>query len=112
MILLAIGIISLVYIFLLLISFTYSCGGWDKSCGLCWIGIVQSPLIIIDWIISKIKNMIKGNKNDSDLKADVKKVHVVHKRNLPDDVKEFFKKSKYDLYWAIEFENIRYANSY
>lgn len=48
--------------------------------------------------------------NDSDFKADVAKVHVVHRRNLPEDVKEFFKDSKWDLYFAIEFKNVRYAN--
>ena len=43
------------YFMLLLLSFTYSCGGWDKSCGLCWVGIVQFPLILIDWFIGKIR---------------------------------------------------------
>ena len=68
----------------------------------------------IDRISWDIKELILvpgyGNCNSFDLKADVQKVHVVHRRNLPKDIKEFFNKSKWDLYWAIEFENVRYIN--
>jgi hypothetical protein len=52
--------VVMIYLILLLTSFTYSCGGWDKSCGICWVGIVQAPLIIIDWLIDKVK----GDKKD------------------------------------------------
>ncbi len=57
-ILLILGMLVMIYIVLLVISFHFSCGGWDKSCGLCWVGIVQAPLILIDWIVEKVK--VKG----------------------------------------------------
>jgi hypothetical protein len=43
------------YLILLFRSFSYSCGGWDKSCGLCWVGIVQAPLMLFDYLLDKIK---------------------------------------------------------
>lgn len=55
MIWIIIGISILIYIILLLISLTFSCGGWEKGCGLCWVGIVQLPLILIDEIITKVR---------------------------------------------------------
>lgn len=48
-----------IYFVLLMISFTYSCGGWCNDCGICWIAIVQFPLKSIDWIIHKLKRDIK-----------------------------------------------------
>ena len=49
-----VGIVA--YLCLLMISFTYSCGGYSiKDCGFCWVGIVQSPLDFVGWIVSKIK---------------------------------------------------------
>jgi hypothetical protein len=50
-----------IYIILLLASLSYSCGGWDKSCGLCWVGVVQAPLILVDELIDMIKK-IKNKK--------------------------------------------------
>jgi hypothetical protein len=52
--------VVMTYFILLLLSLRYSCGGWDRSCGLCWVAIVQAPLILIDWLIDKVK----GGKKD------------------------------------------------
>lgn len=54
MIFVIIGTGILVYIILLISSFSYSCAGWDRSCGLCWVGIVQMPLDFISWVKDKI----------------------------------------------------------
>jgi len=51
----------LIYSFLLMISLSYSCGGYSfKECGFCWVGIVQLPLELVDWIISKFKREKNG----------------------------------------------------
>jgi len=55
-------VLSAVYIILLMYSLIFSCGGWDRSCGLCWVGIVQAPLLIIGIIVDKIKDKCGSDK--------------------------------------------------
>jgi hypothetical protein len=48
---------GIIYFILMMMSLSYSCGGYSfRDCGFCWVGIVQLPLNIIDWIYDKIKN--------------------------------------------------------
>jgi len=56
MIWILIGIGFLIYVVLLFMSFTYSCGGYEfKECGFCWVGFVQKPLDFVDWLIDKVR---------------------------------------------------------
>jgi len=59
-----IGIVILIYVILLLLSFTYSCGGWERDCGLCWIGLVQKPLDFVDWVMTKYKKFLNKKNGD------------------------------------------------
>lgn len=50
-------ILFIVWLFIFLISSTYSCGGWERGCGLCPIGLSQLPLDVVDWVVTKIKKI-------------------------------------------------------
>lgn len=48
---------GIIYFMLLMLSLNYSCGGYSfRDCGFCWVGIVQLPLNVVDWIHDKVKN--------------------------------------------------------
>jgi hypothetical protein len=52
----------MVYVVLLCLSFAYSCGGWSKECGLCWVGVVQAPLVLVDKMLDCLRGCKKREK--------------------------------------------------